>query len=348
MHRLLAQPVFRTRTTLIYSSALRCARINNVRYRQLHTADYESKYAAQLRRVAGEKGMSVEALKEKLAREKDEERRAMVQRIKLEEEKKEREKTQEQAGNQDNVHKKSPNAPITRKDSSPVKSLASILNMPRLLSTPHTSAQITALWTAYHTARSGGTGRGYICAAIPIEFAAHAPRGRVVGEGESDTAYEFYFMQWGFHDAPPVPRAVPEDPLAFITGKVGEGEGTNPQISTVLFTPLQEYKMRGTFATPYLVLTHYTDLVQTHGVVLLRGEITPASAAGGGGGSDGRYMLTQEDAQVLGMALQKYYLWGASSGKEGENEGERLLKVFHEKPKEFKWEELLEHASWGL
>jgi len=28
-----------------------------------------------------------------------------------------------------------------------------------------------------------------------------------------------------------------------------------------------------------------------------------------------------------------------------EREGERLLKVFHEKPENFKWEELLKHAD---
>jgi len=159
-------------------------------------------------------------------------------------------------------------------------------------------------------------------------------------EGEEDTAYEFYFLQWNFHDVPSIPSAT-EDPFSTSAPYTG----SNPPTSTILFTPLQEYKMRGTYATPYLVLTHYTDLAHTHGTVLMRGEITPASASGGGGEVDGRYMLSQEDAQLLSMAAQKFYLWG----EQGQGmEGEKLLKCFHETPGDFKWEELLKHAKWTI
>lgn len=162
-------------------------------------------------------------------------------------------------------------------------------------------------------------------------------------EGEEKTAYEFYFLQWGFHHVPPVPSAVEPDP--FVPQPTILPTGTNPQISTILFTPLQEYKLRQSFATPYLVLTHYTDLAHTHGVVLMRGEITP-SAAGLGPGVDGRYMLNQENAQLLSMGVQKFYLWSNGNGQE--REGERLLKSFHEKPEDFRWEELLKHANWTI
>lgn len=225
------------------------------------------------------------------------------------------------------------------------------------MATPHTAAQVGALWTAYHVSRSGGTGRGYVCASVPLDlyqkmasigeryptFVVPVPRLRgpteVKLEGEEDTAYEFYFLQWNFHDIPPVPSET-ED--LFAPPRTAAIAGVNPRTSTILFTPLQEYKMRAAFATPYLVLTHYTDLAHSHGVVLLRGEITPASASGGAG-VDGRYMLNQEDAQLLSMAAQKFYLWG---GTGQEREGERLLKCFHETPEQFKWEELLKHASW--
>ncbi|KAF5377228.1 hypothetical protein D9615_006344 [Tricholomella constricta] len=242
-----------------------------------------------------------------------------------------------------------------RKDTSPVKPLSSILNLAKIMATPHTPAQIGALWTAYHLSRSGGTGRGYVCASVPLDlyqkmagiaerystFIVPVPRLKPAmepkTEGEEDTAYEFYFLQWNFHDVPPVPTAT-ED---IFTPPRPASAGANPKTSTILFTPLQEYKMRAAFATPYLVLTHYTDLAHSHGVVLLRGEITPASASGGGG--EGRYMLGQEDAQLLSMAAQKFYLW---DGKGQASEGGKLLKCFHETPEDFKWEELLKHASW--
>jgi len=144
------------------------------------------------------------------------------------------------------------------------------------------------------------------------------------------SAYEFYFLQWCFHDAPKVPRINNDN---FVKPPSFE----NPKISTVLFTPLEEYKLRGTFATPYLVLTNYTDLASTHGMVLLRGEVTPRRDAGG------KYMLSREDAQQLSMAMQKFYLWG-----NGEGEREELLKIFHQRPQEFKWEELLKIADWKV
>jgi len=108
--------------------------------------------------------------------------------------------------------------------------------------------------------------------------------------------------------------------------------------------------MRASFATPYLVLTFYTDLASSHGTILMRGEITPATAGSVPGGSDisgseGRYLLSQEDAQLLAMQVQKVYLWGEDNMEGKDREGGRLLKVFHEKPEEFKWEELLKYAN---
>ncbi|RDB29043.1 Protein ATP11, mitochondrial [Hypsizygus marmoreus] len=326
---------------------------NYVPFRALRTrSDFESKYAEKLRERAEEKGLSVEELKAKAKEEQAIEARRRREAL-----------AAEQAARAAKKHAstapQAPSAPVTgaRTDSSPVKPLSTILNLNKIMATPHDAAKIGALWTAYHVSRSGGTGRGYVCASVPLDlynkmasageryptFVVPIPRIRLSTEpkveGEEDTAYEFYFLQWNFHDVPPVPSATedlfsPAKPTAF-------SAGVNPRTSTILFTPLQEYKMRAAFATPYLVLTHYTDLAHSHGVVLLRGEITPASA-GGGTGVDGRYMMSQEDAQLLSMAVQRFYLWGGE-GQEGE--GARLLKCFHEAPEEFKWEDLLKHAS---
>ncbi|KAF7971842.1 hypothetical protein HWV62_19863 [Athelia sp. TMB] len=251
--------------------------------------------------------------------------------------------------------------PLPPSSASSVQPLSAIMNLPRICATPHTADQIAALWTAYHVSRSGGTGKGYICASFPLPlyeqltgvarkypaFVVPVPRARdgPPAEGEEDTAYEFYFLQWDFHEPPPAPSAV-EDLFA---GKA-KPSTENPPIATILLTPLQEYKMRASYATPYMVLTFYTDLASTHGTVLMRGEITPAGAsavpgAGAPQGSEGRHMLSQEDAQLLAMEVQKFYLW-SEGGKE--SEAQRLLRVFHETPEEFKWEDLLKHAKLGL
>lgn len=151
---------------------------------------------------------------------------------------------------------------------------------------------------------------------------------------EDQKAYEFYFMEWGFHGAPLDPQPGIADPFA------KPKPSANPQTSTILFTPLQEYKQRAAFATPYLVLTNYSEFARSHGIVLLHGEITPSSSNTGDAGGDGRYMLSQQDAQLLAMGTQRFYLWDGGKGERKE-----LLKTFHDNPSGFKWEELLKHTD---
>lgn len=213
------------------------------------------------------------------------------------------------------------------------------------MSNPHTVDQIAGLWTAYHASRSNGTGRGYLCATIPLNIYKKmekngrsypsfiVPIPRIQPEQETkpsdyakgDLAHEFYFLQWTFHASPPIPSSC-DDPFVIPTSS-----SPNPQTSIILFTPLQEYKMRNSFATPYLILTMYTDLAETHGIVLLRGEITPSTASG-----STSYMLSQADAQMLVMTLQKCYLW-----KENGSDLEKLLHTFHKNPQDFNWQDLL-------
>ncbi|PCH33261.1 ATP11-domain-containing protein [Wolfiporia cocos MD-104 SS10] len=320
--------------------------------------DYEAKYAEKLQRRAQESGKTAADLRNEL-REQEKERRR--QRLALESQK--ASTSSEATANASPSPSAPPPAPAAptavRKDSSPVKPLDSILNLDKLLETPHTPEQLSVLWKAYHASRSGGTGRGFLSAAVPPDayakmlsvaaryptFVVPVPRPAAPastssesesgsGPGTSEPAYEFYFMEWGFHGAPPAPRVGTE----LFAAPPAAGAGANPQTTTVLFTPLQEYKLRGAFATPYLVLTHYADLARSHGAVLLRGELTPSP-----GGGDARYMLSQQDAQLLAVAVQRFYLWS-----EGESERAALLRAFHESPAAFKWEELLKHAQYTL
>ena len=176
------------------------------------------------------------------------------------------------------------------------------------------------------------TGKKYPAFAVPL------PRDAVQDDsGEAKRAYEFYFLQWGFHEAPPTPT--PSEPFSKLPSGLPI---SNPETSTALLTPLREYNSRTTFATPYLILTFYTDLASSHGIFLLRGEITPAVASAENN-SNLDFLLSQQDAQLLTIHLQRFYLWGG--GEEGAKERYRLLKVFHDTPEEFKWEDLLKHAE---
>ncbi|KAH8086633.1 ATP11 protein-domain-containing protein [Cristinia sonorae] len=346
------------------SSLTRCTFATSSRLWKDHSVgsqkyiDYTEKYLHKLEKMAEKQGITVEELvkrnNEKAERERKEqaERRAQLDKtthtaargyasedIELEE---------DSTGGESSTRKRKP-APRTptRKDSSPVKPLSTILNLDRLLSDVHTPEQVTGLWNAYHASRSQGTGRGYLSASIPVAAyekmisVAQPYKNFILPLSREDaqvpetdnpvnqTPVEFFYMQWDFYGSPPDPTPS-ENPFAPPTPSP-----SLPPTSTILFTPLAEYQRHGTFATPHLVITHYTDLASSHGLVLLRGEITPI---GGqlGGAAGASYHLSQHHAQALAVGVQRFYLWNDRS-----NQPENLLKTFHEKPEEFKWEELL-------
>ncbi|TFY77788.1 hypothetical protein EWM64_g6223 [Hericium alpestre] len=160
---------------------------------------------------------------------------------------------------------------------------------------------------------------------------------------EQQKTFEFYFMQWAFYEAPPVPVPGQTGGFPFTDPAPAPSAppptAPNPRTATILFTPLLEYKLRQTFATPYLILTFYPDLASSHDVVLMRGEITPRANSTP---DEADFLLSQQDAQLLALAVQKFFLWtGGADGKERE----ALLKTFHEQPENFKWEDLLKHAG---
>lgn len=249
--------------------------------------------------------------------------------------------------------------------SSGIKPLSKIIDVEKLAG--ESTEKIKEVWTQYHTLK------GKLSAVIPADtygrlvdkarrypqFVLPLPREVVGGEeapgetsdlapGQKKQGYEMQFMEWGF-----------------LAGK------NTP--STVLFTPLAEYKLRGEFAQPLLVLTHYTDLVESKGVVLMRGEITsseeiaanPAAVAAAenaraqgaseeeqqrlkdspvqsslSGGKAGK--MGEQDAQLLAMTMQRFYLPDVSS--EAGKEREQLLSSFHAEPEAFSVERLCEAA----
>ncbi len=184
-------------------------------------------------------------------------------------------------------------------------------------------------------------GRDYPSFVVPVRRVQDRVSPPSEENQQENVAHEFYYLQWDFYPAPPIPSAV-DDPFLKPTYTTSAGL-SNPPISTILYAPLQEYKLRQAFATPYLVLTMYTDLAVSHGIVLLRGEISPSTSS-----SSDSYMMSQEDAQLLTLALQRFYLWseeGDTAEKEFGREGKNLLIAFHKKPQAFDWKDLLKFAD---
>lgn len=216
---------------------------------------------------------------------------------------------------------------------SPIKPLSKILDVEKLMT--QDVETITKLWAGYHTIKNK------LSAVIPTErylvmlanarrypqFVLPLPR-QVIDEdsevsGASKEAFEMQFLEW-----------------AVIPSAAALGA---PPSSTTLFTPLAEYKLKQDFSQPVLILTFYTDLCQSNGLVLMRGEVTGLNEKTGKGGR-----IDQAQAQLLALTLQRFYL-PSSSTPPTDAEGDqsacaKLLHDFHKKPEEFDVEELVNVA----
>lgn len=131
-----------------------------------------------------------------------------------------------------------------------------------------------------------------LCAVIPaqtfaaMEAAARARPQFVLPVPHPEQGAEIHFLQWTFDTQ-------------------GEQVSAATPSSTVLFTQLAEYKVRGEFAQPHTTVTHYTDLAADCGVVLMHGQV-----------SEGRG-VTADHAQFLVMCLQRFYGAWAIPGTPG-------------------------------
>jgi ATP synthase F1 complex assembly factor 1 len=107
--------------------------------------------------------------------------------------------------------------------------------------------------------------------------------------------------------------------------------------STVLFTQLAEYKARGEYAAPHTTVTHYLDLAEGSGAVLMQGVVVEDRG------------VKVDDARWLVMCLQRFYGgWdgvGGEMGKERAEERRRLLEWFGKGDQRFSVERLLEEAE---
>lgn len=239
--------------------------------------------------------------------------------------------------------------------------------MPLLHLTPHTSDAISKIWTAYHTAHptlsssflsaslttstynsmlSLAKANPFFVLPLPRPAAPVAPSSEsTVKETVATDSYEMFYVQWLFHPTsraslPPSPEDTPA-PL--------------PLTSSTIFTPLEEFKKHGEWAQPYLVMTHYPELSQTHDLVLMRGEITAAAAGGVPSSNENPgFLLSQQQAQLLVLALQRFYCTGVEVRNESEKgKVERLQRAqalidFREKPEQWDWKGLIDMAYGGM
>ncbi|KAL2271164.1 hypothetical protein VTJ83DRAFT_535 [Remersonia thermophila] len=218
-----------------------------------------------------------------------------------------------------------PKAPDAPASSAGVKPLSSILDIPKASALP--VKELTAIWRLRHASNPRS-----LCAVIPAETfatmeavarqhpqfvlpvpvtARPPPSSSSSSSSPEEGGAEIHFLQWTW-DAP-------------------------TRSATVLFTQLAEYKARGEFAAPHTTVTHYRDLAESHGVVLMQGHVM-----------DDRGVAV-EDARWLVMCLQRFYGgWDGAGGDAGKQRAEsrrRLLEWFAKGDRRFTVEGLLEEAE---
>lgn len=192
-------------------------------------------------------------------------------------------------------------SPPSHKPSNPpgIKLLSSYIDIPKTLELPQ--KEIEYIWRLRHA-----TDPQSLCAVIPqstydrIEATARRHPQFILPIPREEKGAEIHFLQWTF---------------------------PSPTTTTVLFTHLAEFKLRGEYAQPHTTVTHHLDLADTKGLVLLHGNVV----AGRG--------ITVDEGKWLLMCLQKFY------GAEQRVERKKLLEQFSQGDGGFKVEELLEEAE---
>lgn len=191
--------------------------------------------------------------------------------------------------------------PPTSKSSNPpgAKTLSSFIDIPKTLELPQ--KEIEYIWRLRHVSDPQS-----LCAVIPqstytrIEATARRHPQFILPLPREEKGAEIHFLQWTF---------------------------PTPTTTTVLFTHLAEFKLRGEYAQPHTTVTHHLDIADPKGLVLLQGTVV-----------DGRGITVDEGKWLL-MCLQKFY------GGEQKYERKKLLEQFSQGDGGFKVEELLEEAE---
>lgn len=93
-------------------------------------------------------------------------------------------------------------------------------------------------------------------------------------------------------------------------------------------TSLLEYKSKGEKARPFLTITHFPELLEKKGIVLMKGNIN----------DNPKRMLSIGNAQFLAFALQRFY---ASD----DQRKLKLVKLFNNCPEKFDYHKLLKEVD---
>ncbi|RAK94541.1 F1F0 ATP synthase assembly protein Atp11 [Aspergillus costaricaensis CBS 115574] len=210
-----------------------------------------------------------------------------------------------------------------------IRPLDSFIDVEKVRGLP--AKEIEAIWRLRFANNSHS-----VCAVIPVEtyqrivsaarqnpqFVLPLPRTQSeaqTAEENAETAKggaDIHFLQWGFHP--------PASPTA------SSAASANDHTSTIIFTALASYQLHGSYAQPHTTVTHYLDLADEKGLVLMNGQVMPDSG------------VSATDATWLVSCVQRFYDFGGqANGRKGE-----LLQAFTRGDvQNFKVEDLMAEAE---
>ncbi|CBX90146.1 hypothetical protein IAQ61_001607 [Plenodomus lingam] len=203
---------------------------------------------------------------------------------------------------------KSPNTPPPG-----IKTLDSFLNLSKIRPLP--AQEIQTLWRLRHASNKQS-----VHFAVPAQTFASMMR--------TAKQHPTFVL--------PMPREIPKE-------EEGGGEGgmqqaaelhymqfAHPHVdtTTLMFTTLAEFKLRGEFATPHTTVTFHQELAESHALVLGQGIVM-----------EGRG-VSVDDARWLIMCMQKFYV----QSEEGKARQE-LLDLFTRGDSAFRVETLIDEAE---
>ncbi|CAI5501687.1 unnamed protein product [Closterium sp. Naga37s-1] len=117
---------------------------------------------------------------------------------------------------------------------------------------------------------------------------------------------------------PPLPLSPPcRSPMFVLPVARDKGFVTmlaQAQMPHLLFTGLEDFKVRGPSAAPFFTVTHYPDLAAEKGVVLVRGDVVLPNK------------LSDDEARVLLKDLHSFY---------ADDSRYRHVEAFNKRPEEF-------------
>lgn len=227
--------------------------------------------------------------------------------------------TQSSAGAQKSPWPSPPPPPTPESANAPppgVKTLDSFLDLSKISTLPE--KEIQALWRLRH-------------AANPQSIHFSVPASTFASLLETAKKHPSFVL--------PVPREIPKEGAEGVAPTDGETQQAaelhylqfaHPHVdtTTLLFTSLAEYKLRGEFASPHTAITFHQELAQSHNLVLGQGVVMENRG------------VTVDDARWLVMCMQKFYV----QSEEGKGRGE-LLHQFTRGDSGFQVERLIDEAE---